>query len=349
MQTKKIILSLAFGILIQHLHGCKTHSQDDLAQGSALSEAQSADSLNGGQAPGSADSQDADTVFLYFGGFNSCSYQSGQGFPENVNPIAPPTDQIAVSMMPWVPYFNNAYQKPHRTLISCYPLWTTMPLQIGEALKALSGQDPQKSGVAPAKAVDAVIYFRHNFDGPNSTTLKNTLGGWLSSLENMLADKGFKKAVIIGHSFGGYTAMLAAKALSRQGSPIKVTSLTTLDPISISTCNVNAITQSITKRQGNLGCNQAPATSLADPNISMDEIKSMATKMTWLNLWQDADIYIHSSPINVPGIQNDEVVYGKENIDGIINHIMFTYPQNTHNPKWPKKVKEIVNTAVQTL
>jgi hypothetical protein len=349
MKTNNTTLVFALGMLFHALSACKTGLQNDAPTDSSSSELQNADSANAGQPLGSNDSQGADTVFLYFGGFNSCSYKGGEGFPENVDPIAPSSDQLAVSMMQWVPRFNIAYRKPHRSLITCYPLWTTMPLEIGAALKALSGQDPQTSGVAPAQAVDAEIYYRHNFDGNSSPTLKNTLGGWLSNLESMLAAGQFKKAVIIGHSFGGYTAMLAAKALSAPGSRVKVTSLTTLDPISIATCGVQPITSAIRKRQGAKGCNQAPGTSLPDPNISLEEMKSMASKMTWVNLWQAADIYIHSSPINVPGIENFEVVYGKENMDGVINHILFVYPGNTHNPDWPNKAKEIVDRAVKTL
>ena len=301
-----------------------------------------------------APSSGSDTVILYFGGFNSCSFRAGQEFPENIDPISPPQDELAVSMMKWVPYFNRAYAakgfaKAHRTLIACYPPWTTLPLEVASALRALSGNEPRSTGPGQGSAADSDIYFRHNFQGDQIPTQKYKLGSLMSSLDRLLSENQFKKAVIIGHSFGGYTAMLAAKALISAGSQIQVTSLTTLDPISISTCNVQGITSAIVKRQGSPGCNQAPGTNVSDPLISLADIRSIAAKTRWINVWQAGDIYIHSSAINAPGIDNREIVANANMKDGVLNHVLYAYPGNSTNPAWPKLTDEIVNRAVESL
>jgi pimeloyl-ACP methyl ester carboxylesterase len=326
--------------MFQVLWGCKTQEQDSQVHGiETLDNRPSADA-NG----------ESDTAFLFFGGFGSCSYTNEAGHQDNVNPIPQAGSTMDFSMFSWVPYMNRAYTAPHRHLIACYPLWTGVPPQIQEAMTALSGTKPVQIDGQRPNPLDSSIYFRHNLAGSTSLTQKLTLQGMLDSLESQLASHNIKRVVILGHSYGGYTAILAAKALTSPHSRVKVSSLTTLDPISMDTCRPEDITRSIVNKSGEIGCNQAPTVRLQDANLTKDDIASVATKTPWTNLWQSVDKYLHSSAIDAPSIYNREAIYSRKNPDGIANHIFFVFPgTKSASSDWPTLVDEVVQRAVEPL
>jgi hypothetical protein len=328
-----IKLVLVVSLIPQTILSCRHRLQDSGTHSSRVSSDR--DILSSGNPP--------DTAVLYLGGFNSCHKASDPGNADNLDPIAPIEDDYGMSMVRWKYRFDKALSTPHRTLITCYPFWTDLtqeglPVATNKVSSEAQTPFPYRSGSLGAK-----LYFRHNLSGPWISTQKTTLGNFLASLEAQLKAQKVKKVAIIGHSYGGYTAMLVAKALSYKDSPIKVTSLTTLDPISIDTCQPRNIVNMLQFSTISPACNQAPATGLSDTNITSSEISTLAANIPWTNLWQGADIYLHSSPISNSSIDNIEVIYSKEKIHGIINHLLFLYPDDKTNDKWPSIADSVIS------
>lgn len=290
-----------------------------------------------------------DWAVLYFGGFSSCSFELDRGFSDNVQPVPAPWDDYGMSMVRWADQFEKTFSKPHRALIACYPFWTNFSRD-GRAVpsnKAHPGaQIPFPNHV---NAKDANIYLRHNLNGNWIPTEKIKLSQMLATLQDQLTSQGIKKVAIMGHSYGGYTAMLVAKTLSKKDSSIKVTSLTTLDPISMDTCQPINLIDTLQKNSIPPGCNQSPASRISDNNITSAEIREIAATIPWINIWQGADKYLHSSPISAPGVENKEVIYRKDRIDGVANHILFLYPQENTNPNWPPIAESIIKKIANGL
>jgi hypothetical protein len=338
LNLKLILLSfLAAGLLSQVTVSCNKDSLDAGASNSQLSSNDFA----------SAGARDSDIAVLYLGGFSSCSLVENQGYPDNVEPLTPTGDRHGMSMIRWISPFNKAFGKPHRSLIACYPFWTNLPKDGN--LGSVNTDSPQLPFPGHLNAMDTNIYLRHNFSGALIPTQKIVLRQFLASLEADLTSQGIRRVAILGHSYGGYTAMLIAKALSVPGSRIKVTSLTTLDPISMDTCQPANLIETLPKNIVPPGCQQAPATGLPDSNISAAEVKNLAGAIPWTNLWQGADKYLHSSPINAPGIVNREVVYSREKSYGVANHVLFVFTQDSVNPEWPKIAASAIQQVVKNL
>jgi pimeloyl-ACP methyl ester carboxylesterase len=197
--------------------------------------------------------------------------------------------------------------------------------------------------------MESFIYLRHDLTGTMSSTVQVKLGQFLSQLESQLASQHVRKVAIIGHSYGGYTSMLVAKAFSNPGSRIKVVSLTTLDPISMDTCQPQILLNYLVREAPAPGCNEAPATSQKDSHISMDDVTKIAATVPWTNLWQGVDTYLHASPIAVPGIDNQEVIYDRNNKNGFANHFLFVFPADKVNPAWPRIAENVLSKMAGSL
>jgi pimeloyl-ACP methyl ester carboxylesterase len=311
---------------------------------SEVSLAQSASGKNALQSNGNPD-----RAVLYFGGFSSCSFVRDQGYSDNVEPITPPWDDYGMGMVRWADRFEKTFSQPHRALIACYPFWTNFSRD-GRA-EPSNKEHPGAQIPFPdhVNAMDAHIYLRHNMTGNWIRTEKIKLSQMLATLQDQLTRQGIKKIAILGHSYGGYTAMLVAKTLSKSNSSIKVTSLTTLDPISMDTCQPSNLVVTLQKKAVPPGCNQAPASTISDNFINSAEIREIASTIPWINIWQGADKYLHSSPISVPGVENHEVIYRKDKRDGVANHILFLYPQENTNPKWPPIAESVIKKIAKGL
>lgn len=331
--------AVAFSLILQALVACE--------QKHLTSEASSSQSSSGGSAL--KGNGNPDRAVLYFGGFSSCSFELDQGFSDNVQPVAPPWDDYGMSMVRWAERFEKTYAKPHRALIACYPFWTNFS---PDGSAAPSNSDQSRTQIPfpdHVNAMDANIYLRHNLIGNWIPTEKIKLSQMLATLQNQLTSQGIKKVAIVGHSYGGYTAMLVAKTLLNSDSSIKVTSLTTLDPISMDTCQPSNIVVTLQKNAVPPGCNQAPASTISDNYITSAEIRKIAASIPWINIWQGADKYLHSSPISAPGVDNKEVIYRKDRINGVANHILFLYPQENTNPNWPPIAENVLEKIAKGL
>jgi len=290
--------------------------------------------------------KDPDAAVLYFGGYTSCATAKNMGYPNNAEPIGPASDPFTISMTRWMNGFKKVYPKPHRTLISCYPFWTNFRKEGGSSAGTSAGT---LGLLAPhVSPMDSYIYLRHDLNGAMIPTVHVKLGQFLEQLESQLASQQIKKVAIIGHSYGGYTSMLVAKALSAPGSRVKVTSLTTLDPISMDKCQPQILVNNLVREAPAPGCNEAPATGLKDSHISVDDVKRIAATVPWTNFWQGVDRYLHASPLAVAGVDNQEVIYDKNNKNGFANHFLFVFPTDKTNPAWPKIADSILrNMAIR--
>lgn len=242
-----------------------------------------------------------EVAVLYFGGYTSCATEKNMGYPNNVDPIAKPIDSFTISMARWLNVFAKTYPAPRRSLISCYPFWTNSRK---DEVSPTRGSHKTHGLIAShVNPMESFIYVRHDLTGDMSPTVQIKLGPFLAQLESLLASQNIKKVAIIGHSYGGYTAMLVAKTLSAPGSRTKVTHLTTLDPISMDTCQPQILVNHLMREAPAPRCNEAPATSNGDSFLSLDDLKKIASNIPWTNLWQGVDTYLHSSPIDIPGIE----------------------------------------------
>jgi pimeloyl-ACP methyl ester carboxylesterase len=330
---------VAFSLILQVLLGCGQKHQ--ISDASAPQSSRGASTLKGVENP--------EVAVLYFGGFGSCSFERDRGYSNNVQPAPSPRDNYGMTMVRWADRFEKTFSKPHRTLIACYPFWTNL---LRDGRPAPSDKDHPETQIPfpdHVNAMDANIYLRHNLDGTWIPTEKIKLSQMLATLQNQLTSQGIKKVAIMGHSYGGYTAMLVAKTLLKSDSSIKVTSLTTLDPISMDTCQPSNIVVTLQKNAVPPGCNQAPASTISDNYINSAEIRRIAASIPWINIWQGADKYLHSSPISAPGVDNKEVIYSKDKIDGVANHILFLYPQENTNSTWRAIADDILKKVAKAL
>jgi hypothetical protein len=324
---------VAIGVVSQTMFGCGLNKKSSVT---ALSQAPSESSASDGE-------NKPDVAILYFGGFSSCSHAPDLGYPDDIEPLISPQDKNGMSMTRWVAKIGQAVPKPHRALVACYPTWTNLANDSNEAAIEKEGDGVQTQFPHHVNALDANIYFRHNLPGHWIPTQKVKLRDLLASLQSQLKSQKIRKVAILGHSYGGYTSILVAKALSKKDSEIKVTSLITLDPISMDTCQPANIAYMLQKSAASPGCNQAPATGLRDNNITSAEINDLAANIPWTNLWQGADTYLHSSPISASGVDNIEIVYNKDKKGGVLNHIWFLYPDEKTKENWPKIVDSIIS------
>lgn len=300
-----------------------------------------------GAASDAMDDKDPDAAVLYFGGYSSCATAKNMSYPNNAEPIGPASDPFNISMSRWLNGFEKVSSKPHRTLISCYPFWTNVRRDGGSSGGGSPGtHSPLPPHVSP---MESFIYLRHDLNGAMIPSVHMKLGHFLAQLETQLASQHIRKVAIMGHSYGGYTSMLVAKALSAPGSRIKVTSLTTLDPISMDTCQPQMLVNHLVREAPAPGCKTAPAMGLKDAYISVDDVQKIAGSVPWTNLWQGVDTSLHASPLPMDGIDNQEVIYDQNNKNGFANHLLFVFPADKTNPIWPQIADSILKRMAKSL
>lgn len=290
----------------------------------------------------------ASTAVLILGGFTSCGYKSGQNFPDDVDPITTPEGASLGSLAQWVSKMVKAHRGSHKFLLSCYPFWTNFGPNLDTMLKSLSGI-PRPQGHLAQTTFSNSIYFRHSLAGPTTPTLRENLGNFLAKLGPLLDQNGIQKVAIIGHSFGGYTAIQAAKHLVNGNHKVQLSLLVTLDPISMNQCLPEVFSKGIQAKNGLPGCTNAPGINMNDATINKSDMEKIASKVPWFNYWQGVDRYLHSSPIDIGDIQNIEIVHNRTNTEGIGNHVFYSFPDDRNNPQWPKTSDEIIEKLHQSL
>jgi pimeloyl-ACP methyl ester carboxylesterase len=123
------------------------------------------------------------------------------------------------------------------------------------------------------------------------------------------------RVAVIGHSYGGWTAMEVAANLSPKAT---LATLITIDPISRSLCTPDVMSNSAVTKNFDTDCQRAPQ------DFSPKVLASVAkrAKGQWYNFYQLSAQYLHSSAIDVPSVVNRDMAYNAdpEHLDG---HLRF--------------------------
>ena len=130
---------------------------------------------------------------------------------------------------------------------------------------------------------------------------------------------------IIGHSYGGWTAMKLMLALDPS---IKVHRLITLDPISRDNCSLQQFAKNAEAIIDNASSNSRGC-SIAPEDFTATELAAIAAKTEkWVNYYQTTGIFLHSSAITGPAaVTNVEKRYDI-NPKGFGPHVSFLYDQD---------------------
>lgn len=105
---------------------------------------------------------------------------------------------------------------------------------------------------------------------------------------------------IIGHSYGGWTAIQLGIRLTREG--LKISGITVTDPISPFLCPAHVMGQAVAATLGRpiAGCQIAPNDFL------VRDMNALAANTDWLlNVYQDQQHVLHSAPLNYEGWVNE--------------------------------------------
>jgi len=116
-----------------------------------------------------------------------------------------------------------------------------------------------------------------------------TVDGMLNEWESQLAQLTNPVVYVVGHSYGGWTAMDTALKLD---SRFRLGGLVTLDPISKMDCTPDKFLAGVFNFGGSEGCQRAPT------DFSDAELAALAKRAgTWLNFYENQSDLLHSSAI----------------------------------------------------
>lgn len=155
------------------------------------------------------------------------------------------------------------------------------------AVKEKTGQQPKYLIACYTLAYESVIY---RFSG-DSQSRNKLIAGMENDFEDFLGELDHPEILMVGHSYGGWTAMDIVQKLP-PGTKIK--GLVTLDPISHADCNLSTF--------GGAECKRAPQDFGEE---GLKEIKDKTAQ--WLNYWEDGSTTLHSGEI--AGAQNVKRTY----------------------------------------
>jgi pimeloyl-ACP methyl ester carboxylesterase len=130
------------------------------------------------------------------------------------------------------------------------------------------------------------IYF--SWDGGAAPGRAPTVEAMAQKINELLKSKTSVRVGVIGHSYGGWTAMKLAPLLDPKA---KLVAMVTLDPISKTDCTPQGVVSAVLSGASQPGCQRAPTDlSVAD----LDKIKPQAP---WQNYYQTNFDLLHSGPI----------------------------------------------------
>jgi hypothetical protein len=239
-----------------------------------------------------SDATHADFVVLH-GGFNSCG-----GTAQNQVDPRVAGNGLIFSMLK---YADKVGDRPY--IVTCYPFWTNDP------------------GAKLATPLDNKIYWveRLSGSGAPSEPKEAKISEFFERLPGLANGVNAKNVAVIGHSYGGWTAMLSARKLEE--SKLHLSQLVTLDPISMVQCNPAVFMNQIQTTSPAEGCTRAPTN---DGYLSDGLVRAVASETRWTNYFQTKDKWLHSGPITgVGSIANIPVNFAGTNTDGVANHVAF--------------------------
>lgn len=157
--------------------------------------------------------------------------------------------------------------------------------QVNAALKTKLGAEPKFLISCFTAAYESVFYRTSGSD-----ELKNeVITGMESDFNELLAGVDTPQVLLVGHSYGGWTAMDVAKNLP---ATVKLKGLVTLDPISHVDCDPESFILATFGGATEEGCTRAPQ-DFGEAGIA--QIAKKAEE--WLNYYQTKVEFLHSGEI----------------------------------------------------
>lgn len=115
-----------------------------------------------------------------------------------------------------------------------------------------------------------------------------------------------KDVTIIGHSYGGWTAMKLAVIAQQVG---RLHFLATIDPISLPHCGKISVVSGFIGTGVSEDCTRAPI--LQKDGFSEEDLQQLAASQVWYHYWQEELSTLHSGKIALPGVKNG-IIWNKE-------------------------------------
>lgn len=161
------------------------------------------------------------------------------------------------------------------------------------------------------------INFVNTLDQKNSVS-RTSVDQMIDELNKNLNKLNNPKVAIIGHSYGGWTAMKLALNLTPKAT---LSTLVTIDPISKQTCTPRVFLNATNTKDTNTGCHRAPGS----PEFSQQDLEKIAKRSNgfWYNYYQTDAKLLHSSAIGLTLLKEDQEVKYAKNDGKMDAHILF--------------------------
>lgn len=244
----------------------------------------------------------SDPVVIVLGGYWSCG-----------------SETMSKNKADWSP------KESHGAGASMYTIITRQNQAIKNALKGDFGV--VMSCYYPEIEITGINYI-NNLDGNNSIA-RTDLNEMFQSINSSLEKLKNPKVTIVGHSYGGWTAMKLVQNLNPKAT---LNTLVTIDPISRENCRPRALIENLTlEGPGVRGCNEAPSDF---DGKAIDMIARRAG--SWYNYYQTSAVKLHSSTFSSSLVKNEEVIYQPKD-KKFESHILFM-----HDTKFIDKITDII-------
>ena len=182
----------------------------------------------------------------------------------------------------------------------------TVKLGDGEELRVLMSC----YGIDPGR-----IYF--SWEHEKKTQETTSIDKWVEVIGSFLLQKNAREKVrmgIVGHSYGGWTAMqVATKIIDLKSDRLNLLGLVTLDPISRVDCTPGGFIEATFTGQAQPGCQRAPT------DMTGKELENIKKSTQWVNYYQTSVTVLHSGPIE--GVTNKKKNYQGDGLDGHIEFV----------------------------
>jgi hypothetical protein len=169
----------------------------------------------------------------------------------------------------------------------------------------------------------------------NKGVVRADLDEMINSLNTSLEKLNNPRVSIVGHSYGGWTAMKLALKLTPKAT---LSTLVTIDPISRERCTPrNFLANMDAKITSGTGCHESPK------DFSSQDIDTIAKRAngSWYNYYQTSAKYLHSSSIGSKSLKVDTQVNFVTKDDMVEAHNSFLRDDSF--------IEKITQTVVQNL
>ncbi len=151
-----------------------------------------------------------------------------------------------------------------------------------KALEKKSGVEPKFMLTCFTLAYESVRYRMSGEDGVKD----KLIAGMEADFEDLIGTIENPEVLLVGHSYGAWTAMDVALKLP---PGVKLKGLVTLDPISHEDCVTNDVIAS--------GFEPVPGCTRAPTDFGQEKIQSLSESTEWLNYYQEQVSFLHSGEI----------------------------------------------------